>query len=735
MKQVVYILVATALTYACSYALGSLLLRTLSVKMRRGEERFLSFIAGSGLLSTIVFLLTAAQVAYKGVFLAASAVIIAAGFWRRAYLPVEAMEELEPLRWRIAFWILFLGFGWFYVGNALAPECSPDGVAYHVALPAHYLRDHGFRPITTNMYANLSQGIEMLFEYAFSIGKHSAAAMVHFLFLLTLPFGLRAYGRRIGRPRAGMIAALLVYLSPVFGRDGTVAYVDVAAAAVVFAMFYALELWREQRTTGAAILAGLLAGFGFAVKYTLGVGVPLVLGAIVAGSRRHWKQGLRAAAAAALFAAVMMAPWLIKNWLFVHNPVSPFYNTLFPNPYVYASFEQQYREFFRHMNGVQLPEIPAEATVRGERLAGLLGPVFLLLPFALLALRRPEGRRLLLAGAVFLVPYFGNIGTRFLMSSIPFLALALAMVLDEFRLVSPLVVALHALLSWPSVLPLYAGTYAWRLERPNWSAALRITPEETYLLQARDDHQMVRRLDAVVPAGEAIFSPAIGNSAYHTRNLIGPFESRLGNRTYDMLFRATIDDLRTTRRLRFHFPALTARRLRVVINVRNDQPLAISEVRLWNDSKELPRDPSWRLRASVNPWEVQSAFDNSPLTVWTVGQRTEPGMFLQIDLGAVRTVDEVTVDVPEVQRWADSQISVDSGDGVWKSVPNQPTQDKLDWPPRMRRAAIEEMKASGFRWLLLRDGELLADDFVERSAQWGVHQVEYANRCRLWRLE
>ena len=51
---------------------------------------------------------------------------------------------------------------------------------------------------------------------------------------------------------------------------------------------------------------------------------------------------------------------------------------------------------------MRLSEIPVEATLRGERLTGLLGPVFLLLPFALLALKRRDGRRLLLAGAVFL---------------------------------------------------------------------------------------------------------------------------------------------------------------------------------------------------------------------------------------------------------------------------------------------------------------------------------------------
>ena len=56
---------------------------------------------------------------------------------------------------------------------------------------------------------------------------------------------------------------------------------------------------------------------------------------------------------------------------------------------------------------------------------GVLGPVFLLAPIALLALRRREGRQLLLAAAVFGSTYLGNIGARFLIPPLPFVALAM----------------------------------------------------------------------------------------------------------------------------------------------------------------------------------------------------------------------------------------------------------------------------------------------------------------------
>src|SRR5260370_30338757 len=160
-------------------------------------------------------------------------------------------------RWTILFATLYGIIAALYFVVACCPESSVDGTVYHVALPALYLREHHIPAITTNLLSTLSEGVEMLFLFAFSFGKHSAAAMVHLLFTLAAPLGILSFAKRIGSPVAGAVAGLLFFLSPATGVVGTAAYVDVAAAAVVFAVFYFIPIWREQQHDALLIPAVL----------------------------------------------------------------------------------------------------------------------------------------------------------------------------------------------------------------------------------------------------------------------------------------------------------------------------------------------------------------------------------------------------------------------------------------------------------------------------------------------
>ena len=165
-----------------------------------------------------------------------------------------------------------------YFFNSMAPEISYDGSRYHLGLVSRYLREHGFQRITDNLYASLSQGIEMLYVYAFAFGRHSAAAMLHFAFLLALVVLMLSYASRAGFPLAGAVGALLVFASPIVGVDGTSAYNDVATAAIAFALFYLLQRWSEERSTRLLVTIGLVAGFAYAAKYTAWLAVPYCLG-------------------------------------------------------------------------------------------------------------------------------------------------------------------------------------------------------------------------------------------------------------------------------------------------------------------------------------------------------------------------------------------------------------------------------------------------------------------------
>ena len=125
-----------------------------------------------------------------------------------------------------------------------------------------------------------------------------------------------AYSKRVGIPRAGTAGALFFFVSPVVGMDGSIAYVDVALAAVLFALFYLLQIWEEQREPALLIPIGILAGFSVEIKY-----------------RPCWRalcRGLRGLEALAFpppatapacrggrSALACIVPWLVKNWIWM----------------------------------------------------------------------------------------------------------------------------------------------------------------------------------------------------------------------------------------------------------------------------------------------------------------------------------------------------------------------------------------------------------------------------------
>src|SRR5207244_7375293 len=125
---------------------------------------------------------------------------------------------------------------------------------------------------------------------------------------------------------------------------------------------------------------------------------------------------------------------------------------------------------------------PLEVTMRGCALCGLLGPMFLLAPLGLLAVRFAEGRKLLLAAALFLLPYSANIGTRFLIPALPFVALSMGLAVSGSNLAAVMMAVTHAIFSWPLVIGLYSQPDAWRLlDKIPLRQALRLESEDSFV--------------------------------------------------------------------------------------------------------------------------------------------------------------------------------------------------------------------------------------------------------------
>jgi len=735
--QIFSILAGSSFTAIVCLSLGMFVLRRVEAPLCREEKIPLALITGAACLSLIVFLLGIAGLVYDSVFVAVGigAVVLAAR--EKSWRCTEECFPPLPVAWRVLFLVVFLVFGTLYFFHAMAPEISPDGSTYHLGLVSRYWREHGLFRITNNMYASLSQGIEMLYLFAFAFGRHSAAALVHFVFLVSLPLAMLSYGRRFGFEKAGVVGSLLFFVSPVVGLDGSTAYNDVAVTAVLFALFYLLRVWGECGRDGLLFPIGLLAGFGYASKYTAMMSVPFALGYVAWKLHHDRKPLLKPLLVVAGCAFLMVAPWMVKNAVWVDNPVAPFFNSVFPNHYVHSSFEKMYMGNMRHGPGLENRlDIPLEVTVRGSTLSGLLGPVFLLAPIALFALGSGEGRVLLLTALVFLATYPANIGTRFLLPALPYISLAMGLVLTRISLLAPALVLAHAVLSWPAVMPLYCSPVAWRLHEVLWKEALRIVPEEEFFRRRFPAWTAARMIEENTPPGARVLTFSGVPEAYTTREILVVYQSAETEVLGDMWWMPMVPRMQPTTHRYFEFPARSLRKIRLVqTTAEAPQQWSVAEVRLFHDGNRVRRTGNWTPHARPNPWDAWRAFDNSLITRWRSWQALYDGMTLEADLGRPREIDTVVVDGPAEDWSVRLRLEGAGTNGRWEPINAKRSKQITPPPPGLRRKVTEELKREGVGYLLVREGEFGAEDHRDRAREWGITPLGEADRFTLYRID
>ena len=128
-------------------------------------------------------------------------------------------------------------------------------------------------------------------------------------------------GRTLYDGRAGLIAALLLALTPSFARWAPSGYTDVPVA--FFVTLCAVAGWwlYEDGSLRSAVLVGTLGGLAAWTKnsaLTLAVSVGLWVVYLVWQRRIGWRPGAAALAAFALTAG----PWYVRNWIAFGRPVT-----------------------------------------------------------------------------------------------------------------------------------------------------------------------------------------------------------------------------------------------------------------------------------------------------------------------------------------------------------------------------------------------------------------------------
>ncbi len=698
-------------------------------------------------------ILAVAGIAHPISYFVLTALVAAGCVWRRVFVRERSeAPRLEP-RFRYLALALFAVFGWIYLLHAMAPECSPDGSYYHLGFVSLYNAAGGLVRVPDNMYAHFPQGIEMLFLTAFSIGRHSAASLVELLFLADLAVLLYCFGRRLGLPWVGLFGSFAVFASPIVGWTGTRAYIDAAVAAGVFGTFYFLQLWEWRRSMNLLVPAGLLAGFAFGSKYTavlvlpFGVAWILLLGERLGG----WKR-LRAVLVFLACAAPLFAPWLVRNWIWYGNPFSPFLNHWFPNPYIFGSFEREYSALLRSPDGLtSWSAVPLEATVRGFHLQGLIGPLFLLAPVSLLALRNPVGRRFCAAALVFTATYPFNPGARFLITALPFVALAIGTVIANLRGAIPALILAHAFTAFPAVVEHYSHKYAVRLGAvPSLAEAFRKIPEEASLRARGCGYEAARVVERLVPADSQVYSFVSFPEAYSRKKGLTYYTSARANMITESLL-SPMDvvpffrgrpllsglkpDLAPVCEMRFRFPSARIRAMRLIQPSRGGRALwSVSEVRMFRSGRVIRFPPEMRVTASHSRWYAARAFDDNGATLWSSREPATPRMYLGAAFPNPEQADSVVVLSPRDQQTMPPQLEGFVEGAGWRLLDGDPSVSIVPAPANLRHLAAQAVLRDGVEYLLVNEGNVIADDFRFHVREWMLEKVASAGNFTLYRI-
>lgn len=332
-------LVALALTLA--HSVGARLLLALRLDTTGVERAALALGLGAGLWMLVAVALGLAgfyrppvllALALGNLIVAWPGLLQAPARVRHGWAAARAALRAAPRGVAVVIALLALATGAALLG-ALTPPHHFDALAYHLAAPQRFLQTGRIAPLPDVLFANLPLGVELLFGLGLAFGSDTFAQVLHLAFGGLTALTLWSLARRYFDGATAWLACAIFLATPLVIVWSRVANVDLPLAA--FLLLTLLALLRAgdpglatPAATRWALLAGAFGGTALATKYQALFAVPL-LGLLALAdalrARRGWREPLARGAAFWGAAIAIAAPWYLKNWILLGNPLWPLF--------------------------------------------------------------------------------------------------------------------------------------------------------------------------------------------------------------------------------------------------------------------------------------------------------------------------------------------------------------------------------------------------------------------------
>jgi 4-amino-4-deoxy-L-arabinose transferase-like glycosyltransferase len=215
-----------------------------------------------------------------------------------------------------------------FILRAATPPYSPDEAIYHLPVTQAFVERGRVFPLTDNFSGNLPLLIHMLYAVCLMAKTDIAAKLLSLLLAVISAFGLYAFCARFLSRRVGALALFAFFAAGIVIEIAVTSRVDITLAGMLFLATGALVTYLETAERGWLVASALLAGFSFGIKYSAGIWL-LLIGLMFCVERLRKRIPLAVILRdGALFIAIALAtssPWFVKNAVWFHNPVYPFF--------------------------------------------------------------------------------------------------------------------------------------------------------------------------------------------------------------------------------------------------------------------------------------------------------------------------------------------------------------------------------------------------------------------------
>jgi hypothetical protein len=317
LSELVWIACAGAVPNLAYAGLGLAILRRLGIAVRGAEAVALGFVLGTGAasLAILVLRLLGVPIPLWSVAAVAAAALPA---WR-GLAPAPPQRAPRDAAWVRAVDAASIGFGALTFASALGPETFWDGFEYHLPMVVAW-SEGPIRALPGLIDAELRAGVDLLFLPAVAAGAPDAAAGVSACFAACLAVLIRAEARRRATPGAASLAALFSLIVPFTLDNAPSSYVDLGVGAYGFVALQAADRWSRRGDARDLALSAAAIAFAANAKLHALALAPAVLALVLAGGRPPAPRMLVRSAALVL---ALIAPWFVKTWLAMGNPVFP----------------------------------------------------------------------------------------------------------------------------------------------------------------------------------------------------------------------------------------------------------------------------------------------------------------------------------------------------------------------------------------------------------------------------